>query len=122
MSTLFIIANVTITVGYYVLAGALTKLLRRFVAINTLTRVGMSGFFITCSLTHLHMAYHAAFSPDAPFSDHFFEPFSLLNHTLQAIFVWTFVAGMAKALEQGRLSTDPVEQARKVVREDDSRD
>jgi cell division protein FtsX len=105
-AAIFISSNIAILAGYYVLSAALIRLLSRFIAVNQATRYGMRGFFATCSITHLHMAYHATYNPEARFSEHFFDPFSLANHVAQAIFVWMFVFGMSKALQESRRAAD----------------
>jgi O-antigen/teichoic acid export membrane protein len=66
------------------------------------TRYGGAVFFLTCGLTHLHMAAHTfgggGFSRDDLLSWHM-----LVVHIVQAFSVWFFVTGLYE--EFGQMKT-----------------
>lgn len=91
LRVIFILANLAITSGYLFIAAFIApnfkvRLLR--------TRIGGALFFLTCGLTHLEMALHAAFEPDRPFSEMFTSWHMFVIHTVQAASVWSFVTGL----------------------------
>lgn len=95
---LWVTVNVGIAFGYYVLGLGLYRLLRRFMRVNTAMVAGAFWFFLTCSATHIEMAYHEWNDPLSRIGDVYLTTHMLVIHTVQVIAVWTFVAGTLYAV------------------------
>lgn len=90
-STLFVVANLAITLGYlylsvFVVPRVSMHLLR--------TRIGGAGFFLLCGLHHLEGVAHVLFELDEPVRHVMLATHMLLIDIPQAICVWMFVTGL----------------------------
>lgn len=90
MPLVFVLVNLGIVAGYMFLAGVVVP---RTNAQLRSTRWGGVVFFLTCGLTHLELAVHAA--ADQPITLADFESWHMLAvHVVQVIAVWFFVIGL----------------------------
>lgn len=101
---LFVVSNLTITLGYVFMAAVVVP---RVTVHLGRTRWGGIGFFLTCGLHHLDNVYHLLFQGSARVQDVFPQLHMLLIDVPQAIFVWMFVTGLyVELVRWGPWNTD----------------
>lgn len=94
MLGLFVVANMGIFAGYVFAATAVAP--RLLVRLRR-TKVGGIIFFLTCGLTHLELAVHAATHVDID-TPEFTSPHMVAIHLVQVVAVWMFLTGIYREL------------------------
>lgn len=90
-STLFVLSNVAITLGYVFLAAVVVP--RITVRLHR-TRWGGIGFFLLCGLHHLDNVFHYLYEPTAEVQHIYVAWHMILVDVPQAVCVWLFVSGL----------------------------
>lgn len=91
---LFVVANIGIFAGYIFAATAVAP--RLMVRLRR-TQIGGAMFFLTCGLTHLELAVHAATRVQMG-TPEFSSWHMVMIHTVQVVAVWAFLTGVYKEL------------------------
>lgn len=111
---IFVLSNLAIASGYIYAASAVVPQMK---ARRWQTKVGGILFFLTCGLTHLELALHAAAETAGGLSD--FESWHMIAiHLVQACAVWLFLTSLYRELVEGTIG-DPFQL---VVKEGDGDD
>lgn len=109
---LFVLANLAITLGYLYLA--FTVVPKVPVTLKR-TKIGGTGFFVLCGLTHTDMALSALFHSSMTLGQMMTSWHMLGIHVPQAICVWLFVTGLY--IEVGRWAFLPTSSKPKPPQE-----
>ena len=95
MDALSITANLVILGGYFFAAFYVGP---RITGTSLMTKLAGAGFFITCGLHHMDGAIHLGRTPGDTVSDMYTAPHMIAIDTLQALFIWIFIVGLANDL------------------------
>ena len=88
---LFGAANIGIALGYVFICLVVVP---SFPVQLTQTKVGGALFFLTCGLTHAHLAWHTFAGPPGIAPQHLLSPWNVVVHTVQVVAVWLFIWGL----------------------------
>lgn len=100
---IYAISNIGIALGYIFICLVVVP---SFPVRLLQTKIGGGFFFLTCGLTHAHLAYHGFVKNSINHRD----LFSTINHIVQVFAVWVFIWGLYQEFvrpKNVRIEQDP---------------